>query len=41
LLSPSTSDRALFRRTMRELYGLPIDAWFVVLHVREPGYHLA
>lgn len=41
LLSPGESDRVLFRRTMQELYGLPIDAWFVVLHVREPGYHAA
>jgi putative glycosyltransferase (TIGR04372 family) len=41
LLIPSASDRMLFRRTMEELYGLPADAWFVVLHVREPGYHAA
>lgn len=41
LLSPSSADRALFRRTMQELYGLPTDVWFVVLHVREPGYHAA
>ena len=26
---------------MQEIYGLPMDAWFVVLHVREPGYHAA
>ena len=41
LLSLSASDRILFRRTMEELYGLPTDAWFAVLHVREPGYHAA
>jgi putative glycosyltransferase (TIGR04372 family) len=41
LLRPSEEDRRLFRRNMEEIYGLPSDAWFVVLHVREPGYHLA
>ena len=41
LLNPSTEDRAQFRKSMQEIYGLPIDAWFVVLHVREPGYHAA
>ena len=39
LLSPGAEDRGLFRRNMNEVYGLPPDAWFVVLHVREPGYH--
>ena len=41
LLSPSTDDRLLFRRRMHEIYGLPEDVWFVLLHVREPGYHAA
>ena len=39
LLSLDAADRAVFRRTMEQVYGLPSDAWFVVLHVREPGYH--
>lgn len=39
LLSPSAEDRKLFRHTMNDVYGLPTDAWFVLLHVREPGYH--
>ncbi|MEJ0017793.1 MAG: TIGR04372 family glycosyltransferase [Acetobacteraceae bacterium] len=41
VLSPSEKDRSLFRRSMEDIYGLPADAWFVVLHVREPGYHAA
>jgi putative glycosyltransferase (TIGR04372 family) len=41
LVAPSAEDRFEFRRVMKEVYGLPIDAWFVVLHVREPGYHAA
>ena len=41
VLHPGIEDRKLFRRTMEEVYGLPTDAWFVVLHVREPGYHAA
>lgn len=41
LLSPGAADRALFRDAMEDLYGLPTDAWFVVLHVREPGFHAA
>jgi putative glycosyltransferase (TIGR04372 family) len=24
---------------MAQIYGLPEDAWFVLLHVREPGFH--
>jgi putative glycosyltransferase (TIGR04372 family) len=41
LVAPSTEEHHQFRRTMQEVYGLPMDAWFVVLHVREPGYHAA
>jgi putative glycosyltransferase (TIGR04372 family) len=41
LLAPRAADRALFRATMADLYGLPTDAWFVLLHVREPGFHAA
>jgi putative glycosyltransferase (TIGR04372 family) len=41
LLAPNQADRTIFRRTMQEVYGLPADAWFVLLHVREPGYHAA
>ena len=40
-VSPTVEDRSRFRRTMQAVYGLPADAWFVVLHVREPGYHAA
>jgi putative glycosyltransferase (TIGR04372 family) len=39
LFSLSTEERASFRKRMAELYGLPEDAWFVLLHVREPGFH--
>ncbi|HEY1857223.1 TIGR04372 family glycosyltransferase [Acidocella sp.] len=39
LHTPTADDRRLFRRAMQAVYGLPMDAWFVVLHVREPGYH--
>jgi putative glycosyltransferase (TIGR04372 family) len=38
---PTGEDRQLFRRTMESVFGLPQDAWFIVLHVREPGYHAA
>jgi putative glycosyltransferase (TIGR04372 family) len=41
LFTPTAEDRLVFRRSMQEIYGLPADAWFVVLHVREPGYHAA
>jgi putative glycosyltransferase (TIGR04372 family) len=41
LVSLSAEDRSRFRRTMYAVYGLPMDAWFVLLHVREPGYHAA
>jgi len=39
LMSVPQADRARFRLTMQDLFGMPADAWFVVLHVREPGYH--
>ncbi|WP_316187588.1 MULTISPECIES: TIGR04372 family glycosyltransferase [unclassified Bradyrhizobium] len=32
-------ERKSFRRLMKQLYGLPEDAWFILLHVREPGFH--
>jgi putative glycosyltransferase (TIGR04372 family) len=41
IVAPSAEERARFRHTMQEVYGLPTDAWFVLLHVREPGYHAA
>lgn len=39
LCAPSLEERARFRHTMSDVFGLPENAWFVVLHVREPGYH--
>lgn len=39
LFSLSDTERTRFRRHMADLYGLPEDAWFVLLHVREPGFH--
>lgn len=27
------------RQRLHDIFGLPKDAWFVVFHVREPGYH--
>lgn len=39
LFSLSAEERAIFRKRMAQLYGLPEDAWFVLLHVREPGFH--
>jgi putative glycosyltransferase (TIGR04372 family) len=39
LFSLSTKERAIFRKRMEQIYGLPEDAWFVLLHVREPGFH--
>lgn len=39
LLVVPPADRSRFRQTMQDVFGLPLDAWFVVLHVREPGYH--
>jgi putative glycosyltransferase (TIGR04372 family) len=39
LFSLSAEERAIFRRRMAQIYGLPEDAWFVLLHVREPGFH--
>jgi putative glycosyltransferase (TIGR04372 family) len=34
-----TSEEEPFRVTMEQAFGLPRDAWFVLLHVREPGFH--
>ncbi|WP_315763377.1 TIGR04372 family glycosyltransferase [Bradyrhizobium sp. SZCCHNS2005] len=39
LFSLSNDERSKFRQMMVQLYGLPVDAWFVLLHVREPGFH--
>jgi putative glycosyltransferase (TIGR04372 family) len=39
LFSLSDTDRQGFRRRMAQIYGLPEDAWFALLHVREPGFH--
>ena len=32
-------EREAFRRLMAQAYDLPEDAWYVLLHVREPGFH--
>jgi putative glycosyltransferase (TIGR04372 family) len=39
LFSLSAEERATFRKRIAQIYGLPEDAWFVLLHVREPGFH--
>jgi putative glycosyltransferase (TIGR04372 family) len=39
LFSLSPEERTIFRKRMAQIYGLPEDAWFVLLHVREPGFH--
>ena len=39
LFSLSDEEQKLFRQRMAQAYGLPEDAWFVLLHVREPGFH--
>jgi putative glycosyltransferase (TIGR04372 family) len=39
LFSLSDEERKIFRRRMAQIYGLPEEAWFVLLHVREPGFH--
>jgi putative glycosyltransferase (TIGR04372 family) len=38
LLSVEEKDYRSFRITMEQSFGLPRDAWFVLLHVREPGF---
>ena len=38
LLSISKNEEVIFRSTMEQAFGLPKDAWFVLLHVREDGY---
>jgi putative glycosyltransferase (TIGR04372 family) len=39
LFSLSDEERKTFRQRMAQIYGLPESAWFVLLHVREPGFH--
>lgn len=39
LAKSTTAQYDQFREEMFELFGLPKEAWFVTLHVREPGYH--
>jgi putative glycosyltransferase (TIGR04372 family) len=39
LFSLSEEERKVFRKRMAQVYGLPEDAWYVLLHVREPGFH--
>ena len=34
-------ERATFRKTLAQAFGVPEEAWYVVLHVREGGYHAA
>jgi putative glycosyltransferase (TIGR04372 family) len=38
LLSLGDEERVRFRLMMEQAFGLPRDAWFVLLHVRESGY---
>lgn len=38
LLALDPGERDQFRTTLAQVFGLPKDAWFVLLHVREPGY---
>ncbi len=39
VLSYSEDETRRRRILLERLYGLPRDAWFVGLHVREPGFH--
>jgi len=39
VLAYSEAERAERRILLERLYGLPRNAWFVGLHVREPGFH--
>jgi len=39
LFALTEEQRGAFRRRMAQVLGLPEDAWFVLLHVREPGFH--
>jgi putative glycosyltransferase (TIGR04372 family) len=41
LLHISDDERSKSRRMLAQVFGLPEDAWFVGLHVREPGFHAA
>jgi putative glycosyltransferase (TIGR04372 family) len=38
LLSVPEEERIRFRILMEQAFGLPRDAWFVLIHVREAGY---
>lgn len=40
LFQITDSDRIEFRDFMYNTFGLDRDAWFVALHVREPGFHI-
>ena len=39
LYSLDADERLAFRRHFNRLYGMPEDTWYVLLHVREPGFH--
>lgn len=39
LYSLGDEERVTFRGHLKQLFGLPEDAWYVLLHVREPGFH--
>jgi putative glycosyltransferase (TIGR04372 family) len=39
LLTIGEEERTTTRRMLAQVFGLPEDAWFVALHVREPGFH--
>jgi putative glycosyltransferase (TIGR04372 family) len=41
LFSLSDAEREVFRKRMAQIYNLPENAWFVLLHVRESGFHSA
>ncbi len=39
LLEIGAEEKSKSRKLMAQVFGLPEDAWFVGLHVREPGFH--
>ncbi len=39
LLVIEEAERVATRKLLKQVFGLPEDAWFVALHVREPGFH--
>ncbi|MSP02599.1 MAG: TIGR04372 family glycosyltransferase [Acetobacteraceae bacterium] len=39
LFGLDADERNAFRRLMAQSHKLPEDAWYVLLHVREPGFH--